>query len=79
MLADGASAGIEQALNRVLFILLLLLHHRAVLSTGIAVVLWCDTVAVFGEVAIGSQKVSTAAKTLTGRVTVLQSLSLIHI
>lgn len=58
MLADGASAGIEQAINRALFILLLLPHHRAVLPTGIAAVLWCDTVAVFGDVAIGMRVIA---------------------
>ena len=42
MLADGVGAGGEQAVDRVLFVLLLLVHHRAVLPAGIAIVLRGD-------------------------------------
>ena len=74
MLADGAGAGGEQAVDRVLFVLFLLVHHRAVLPAGIAIVLWGDAVAVFGDVDVGGQKVSSAALALAGRVTVVQSV-----
>ena len=57
MLADGVGAGIEQAVDRVLLVLLLLVHHRAILPTGIAIVLRCDAVAVFGDVTVGGQKI----------------------
>jgi hypothetical protein len=56
----------------VLFVLLLLVHHRAVLPAGIAAVLRGDTVAVFGDVTVGGQKVSPAALALAGRVAVVQ-------
>ena len=72
MLADGAGAGGEQAVDRVLLVLLLLVHHRAVLPAGIAAVLRCDAVAVFGDVTVGGQKVSSAALALAGRVAVVQ-------
>ena len=74
MLADGVSAGIEQAVDRVLLVLLLLVLHRAVLPTGIAIVLRCDAVAVFGGVTVGGQKVSPAALALAGCVAVVQSV-----
>ena len=74
MLADGVGAGIEQAVDRVLFVLLLLVHHRAVLPAGIAIVLRGDAVAVFGDVTVGGQKVSSAALALAGRVAVVQSV-----
>ena len=74
MLADGVGAGIEQALDRVLLVLLLLVHHRAILPTGIAAVLRSDAVAVFGDVTVGGQKILPAALALAGRVTVVQSV-----
>ena len=74
MFADGVGAGVEQAVDRVLFVLLLLVHHRAVLPTGIAAVLRGDAVAVFGDVTVGGQKVSPAALALAGRVAVVQSV-----
>lgn len=74
MLADGVGAGGEQAVDRVLFVLLLLVHHRAVLSAGIAAVLRGDTVAVFGNVTVGGQKILPAALALAGRVAVVQSV-----
>jgi len=58
----------------VLFVLLLLVHHRAVLPAGIAAVLRGDTVAVFGDVTVGGQKVSPAALALAGCVAVVQSV-----
>ena len=74
MLADGVGAGGEQAVDRVLFVLLLLMHHCAVLPAGIVAVLRCDAVAVFRDVAVGGQKVSSAALALAGRVAVVQSV-----
>jgi len=74
MLADRPGSGIEQPVDRVLFVLLLLVHHRAVLPTGIAIVLRGDTVAVFGDVAVGGQKVFPTALALAGRVAVVQSV-----
>lgn len=72
MLADGVGAGGEQAVDRVLFVLLLLVHHRAVLPAGIAIVLRGDAVAVFWNVAVGGQKIFPAALALAGRVAVVQ-------
>ena len=57
-----------------LLVLLLLVHHRAVLPAGIAAVLRGDAVAVFRDVTVGGQKVSSAALALTGRVAVVQSV-----
>src|SRR5699024_4123535 len=50
MLADGVGAGTEQAVDGVLLVLLLLVHHGTVLSAGQAAVLGCHTAAVFGLV-----------------------------
>ena len=74
MLADRPGSGIEQAVDWVLFVLFLLVHHRAVLPAGIAAVLRCDAVAVFGDVTVGGQKVSPAALALAGCVAVVQSV-----
>ena len=74
MLADRPGSGIEQTVDWVLFVLLLLVHHRAVLPAGIAAVLRCDAVAVFGDVTVGGQKVSSAALALAGRMAVVQSV-----
>ena len=74
MLADGVGAGGEQAVDRVLFVLFLLVHHRAVLPAGIAIVLRCNAVAVFGNVTVGGQKVFPAALALAGRMAVVQSV-----
>ena len=57
-----------------LLVLLLLVHHRAILPAGIAAVLRGDAVAVFGNVTVGGQKVSPAALALAGRVAVVQSV-----
>ena len=57
-----------------LLVLLLLVLHRAVLPTGIAIVLRCDAVAVFWDVAVDGQKVSLAALALAGCVAVVQSV-----
>ena len=57
-----------------LLVLLLLVHHRAILPTGIAIVLRCDAVAVFVDVTVGGQKISPAALALAGRVAVVQSV-----
>ena len=57
-----------------LLVLLLLVLHRAVLPAGIAAVLRCDAIAVFGDVTVGGQKVSPAALALAGRVAVVQSV-----
>ena len=74
MLADRPGSGIEQAVDWVLFVLLLLVHHRAVLPTGIAAVLRRDAVTVFRDVTVGGQKISPAALALAGRVAVVQSV-----
>lgn len=74
MLADGVGAGGEQAVDRVLFVLLLLVHHRAILPTGIAIVLRGNAVAVFGDVTVGGQKILSAALALARRVAVVQSV-----
>ena len=50
------------------------MHHRAVLPAGIAIVLRCNAVAVFGNVTVGGQKIFPAALALAGRVTVVQSV-----
>ena len=78
MLADGIGAGIEQAVDRVLLVLLLLVLHRAVLPTGIAIVLRCDAVTVLRHVTVRGQKILPAAFTLAGRVTVLKPIQQIE-
>ena len=55
-----------------LFVLLLLVHHRTVLPAGITIVLRGDAVAVFWDVAVGGQKIFPAALALAGRVAVVQ-------
>ena len=57
-----------------LLVLLLLVHHRAVLPAGIAIVLRGDAVAVFRDVAVGGQKISPAALALAGCVAMVQSV-----
>ena len=52
MLADGVGAGTEQTVDRVLLILLFLVHHGSVLAAGQAVVLRCHAAAVFGLVSV---------------------------
>ena len=74
MLAARPGSGIEQAVDRVLFVLFLLVHHRAVLPAGIAIVMWGDAVTVFRDVTVGGQKVSSAALALAGCVAVVQSV-----
>ena len=74
MLADGVGAGGEQAVDRVLFVLLLLPHHGAVLPAGHAGVLGCNAIAVFWHIAVGGEKVCPAAAAPAGRMAVLQSV-----
>ena len=74
VLADGVGAGGEQTIDRVLFVLLLLPHHGAVLPAGHAGILGRNAIAVFRHVAVGGEKVCPAAATPAGRMAVLQSV-----
>ncbi len=75
MLADRPGSGIEQPVDRVLFVLLLLVHHRAVLPTGIAVGSCGATPSQYlGMWPLVVRKVCPAALALAGRVAVVQSV-----
>ena len=74
MLADGVGAGGEQAVDRVLFVLLLLPHHGAVLPAGHAGGLGRNAIAVFWHMAVGGEKVCSTATAPAGRMAVLQSV-----
>ena len=74
MLADGVGAGGEQAVDRVLFVLLLLPHHGAVLPAGHAGILGSNAIAVFRHMAVGGEKVCSTATAPAGRMAVLQSV-----
>ena len=74
VLADGVGAGGEQTIDRVLFVLLLLPHHGAVLPAGHAGILGRNAIAVFRHMAVGGEKVCSAAAAPAGRMAVLQSV-----
>ena len=74
MLADGVGAGGEQAVDRVLFVLLLLVHHCAVLAAGQAAVLGRHAAAVFGSVSIAGEKIVFAVLAHTGGVTMVKAV-----
>ena len=71
VLADGVGAGGEQAVDRVLSILLLLPHHGTVLPASHARILRRNAIAILGRVAVGGEKVCSAAAAPAGRMAVL--------
>ena len=72
MLADGVGAGAEQAVDGVLLVLLLLVHHGAVLSAGQAAVLGCHAAAVFWLMSAAGKKIPLTVLTHAGSVAVMQ-------
>ena len=71
VLADGVGPGAEDAVDRVLFVLLLLMLHGPVLPAGQTAVLGCHAVAVLGLMSIGRQEIPSAVLAQAGRVDVM--------
>lgn len=74
MLADGGGAGAEQTVDRVLLVLLLLVHHGTVLSAGQAAVLGCHAAAVLWFMSVTGKKISLTVLTHAGSVAVVQAV-----
>ena len=68
MLADGVGPGAEDTVDRVLFVLLLLMLHGTILPAGQTAVLGCDAVAVLGLTPTGRQEIPSAVLAQAWRV-----------
>ena len=68
VLADGVGPGAEDPVDRVLFVLLLLMLHGTILPAGQTAVLGCDAVAVLGLTPTGRQEIPSAVLAQAWRV-----------
>ena len=68
VLADGVGPGAEDTVDRVLFVLLLLMLHGTILPAGQTAVLGCDAVAVLGLTPTGRQEIPSAVLAQAWRV-----------
>ena len=72
--ADRVGAGVECAINGMLFVLFFLPHHGTILSTSHAAVLGSNAVAVFRHMAVGGQKIAMAVEAPAGSVAMLHAV-----
>ena len=74
MFADGVGTGAEQTVDRMLFVLLLLVHHGAVLTASETMILGSHTVTVFRDMSGGCQKITMAILAKAWAMTMLKTV-----